>query len=353
MGDSTYTVIGPAPEVEPDHPLLGPQVGHIIEGLPTAVFAIEPLTALDDPHPDFRLIAANALHLGRTGLAAQVGLPFSAWAGPELIATLATNYRWAIHHAQQIRYDEFLQLPAGPAWWRTHLTPLFVGGRCARLIGSTAIFTAEREAHQALAEAHRALAKTTDALERLAGTDDLTELPNRRALLRQLAAAHAHFERSGAPYTLAILDIDRFKQINDSEGHAAGDATLQHLADGIRAQLRPSDMGARLGGDEFALLFPNTQLKGAQVAIRRLRAAYLGPNARGSTLSAGVAQARRGDTADQTLRRADHALYRAKANRIGQTISATGEHAGPLLSATVHTPRPAQPTTPDPSDPSE
>jgi diguanylate cyclase (GGDEF)-like protein len=106
-----------------------------------------------------------------------------------------------------------------------------------------------------------------------------------------------------------VLDLDGFKAVNDSGGHAAGDALLRALASGWRSELRGSDLLGRVGGDEFALCLPGSDSAATADLLRRLRAASAG------AWSAGTATARPGETLGEVLARADAALYRAKAAR--------------------------------------
>lgn len=110
-----------------------------------------------------------------------------------------------------------------------------------------------------------------EALERLTVTDALTELPNRRGLIQRVEQALAQHQRNGQPLSLALLDLDHFKTVNDHEGHPVGDAVLQHIAAEITRSTRASDMLARLGGEEFGLLMPETGHEGAHELCERIR----------------------------------------------------------------------------------
>jgi diguanylate cyclase (GGDEF)-like protein len=158
-------------------------------------------------------------------------------------------------------------------------------------------------------------------LQQLSVRDPLTRLLNRRGLAAQLAREAGRLRRHREVYAVLAIDVDRFKAINDSLGHTAGDAVLVALAEVLRANARDIDQIARVGGEEFCVLLPCTDRVGALVAAERVRAAVLRqpwPGLKQAlTVSVGVAVAERGDeTAESVLRRADAALYRAK--RLGR-----------------------------------
>jgi diguanylate cyclase (GGDEF)-like protein len=151
--------------------------------------------------------------------------------------------------------------------------------------------------------------RQTGALRRAASTDALTGLANRRAWEDGAARLLAAAGRSGGPLTVAVLDLDGFKAVNDTGGHAAGDALLRSLASGWSAELRRSDLLGRVGGDEFALCLPGSDAVATAELLGRLRAASAG------AWSAGTATARPGESLGEVLARADAALYRQKAAR--------------------------------------
>ncbi|ABE63629.1 diguanylate cyclase [Nitrobacter hamburgensis X14] len=154
----------------------------------------------------------------------------------------------------------------------------------------------------------------------LALVDDLTGVANRRQLLGRLEEACAMSQRSGEPFALLVIDLDGFKQINDTHGHAAGDACLRHFTLMTQMRLRPGDLLARTGGDEFCILLPTTTLReGAMIARRVLDACR--EDAAGCAgadvpiaASIGVAQWTKeiGSCSERLLAAADHALYAAK-----------------------------------------
>ena len=150
---------------------------------------------------------------------------------------------------------------------------------------------------------------------RQARTDELTGLPNRRALDEAIAATFSAAERSGRPFAIVMADVDRFKAMNDTFGHAAGDAILTGFAERLRAALRVPDCAYRYGGEEFCLVLPDTDAAGAHALAERARERTALPaSARMHALTAsfGVAAWQPGDAVDSLFGRADRALYRAK-----------------------------------------
>ncbi|NWF16220.1 diguanylate cyclase [Pseudomonas reactans] len=149
--------------------------------------------------------------------------------------------------------------------------------------------------------------------------DPLTGLPNRAAWSERLDQEVNTWHRRGNNLSLAMLDLDHFKRINDGYGHLAGDKVLKIIANVLRKRLRPSDFIARFGGEEFVLLMPNSSLSDALAAGEVLRAAieacpfHFKGEPVTITVSMGVAQFQPGERSDLALKRADEALYRAKA----------------------------------------
>ena len=168
------------------------------------------------------------------------------------------------------------------------------------------------------------LLMTMDRLQaemaQLAGMDDLTGVANRRRFLSACGQACIRSIRSGRPFSVLVIDIDRFKAINDGHGHAAGDEFLKLVAHTARSQLRSQDMLARMGGDEFSVLMPETTAEQAAKTADRLvtavRGASLSRNGAtvGSTVSIGVAQwsPEIGGNPVPLLELADRALYLTK-----------------------------------------
>ena len=181
------------------------------------------------------------------------------------------------------------------------------------------------ERTQQLQEQNRALEQARESIEQLSRTDSLTGLVNRRRLDEVLEGEFARSSRYGTPFTVVMADIDHFKDINDSFGHAVGDQVLKAVARAFEDAARMTDVVGRYGGEEFLCLLPNSGLEQARGLAERMRAAAknisLPFRPEPLTASFGLAQWVPGDTADSLIDRADHGLYQAKAtgrNRVAE-----------------------------------
>jgi diguanylate cyclase (GGDEF)-like protein len=173
------------------------------------------------------------------------------------------------------------------------------------------------------------LGRLSENMRRQAGTDHLTGLLNRSGFETAALRERALADRTGSPLTLAVLDLDGFKQINDRDGHAAGDRLLSGLGRGWRARVRPGDILARHGGDEFVLLLPSTAPTGAEAVLERLRGEDDPVG-----WSVGVSEWLHGESLDAPMARADRYLYEVKSVQHGDAaVPAAGEYlaGGALL----------------------
>lgn len=186
----------------------------------------------------------------------------------------------------------------------------------------------------------RRLYDTQDQLQELTVRDGLTQLHNRRYFMQMLEAELQRLRRYGGVCSLAILDVDDFKRINDRHGHPVGDEVLCSVTQACRGSLRQTDVLARIGGEEFALLLRETDEEAARTLIERLRrtvAAQAGPRGDVSlkvTVSIGLVSVRP-PVADlsEVLRGADQALYRAKRSGKDRTEVGRPDRAVSGLSA--------------------
>jgi len=235
--------------------------------------------------------------LARIGRGETVG-ELSLLAGSAATATVAAE-----------EPTQLLVLDEETFWWLAESSHEFSVGLLVRLAKRL------RSNNEAV-EANIALRRQ---FEQAALSDALTGFRNRRWLdqtLPRIVQRHLH---ASEPLCIAMMDIDHFKRVNDSFGHAAGDAVLLQVGRLVRGNLRPSDFAARVGGEEFALIFPQTSLPGAISAAERLREAiagaafdYEGRPLPQVTVSLGLVELERSADSQKLLAQADVALYAAK-----------------------------------------
>ncbi len=175
----------------------------------------------------------------------------------------------------------------------------------------------------------RDIAQALVRIQELATRDELTGLVNRRHMNHLLDRERQRGVRSGRGFSLAVVDIDHFKAINDHYGHAVGDEVLRTFAQHAPQALRGTDIVARWGGDEFVLLLPEAALSAARIGVERLRGriaatpmAHLSAVPIRVTVSVGLVEHIAGESVTQTLERGDQALYEAKAQGRNRTVVA-------------------------------
>jgi diguanylate cyclase len=195
-------------------------------------------------------------------------------------------------------------------------------GRCA----STGLYGSSMR--EALFNRGNELKKAHARIEELAQVDELTGLLNRRYIMRSLNEELARAQRVGVPCAVAVIDLDFFKRINDQFGHPVGDEVLRTFAITLSANVRAIDRFGRYGGEEFLLILPDTPCDQAVRTLDRLRSIVSEVDwttlsgMMNVTMSAGVSEVRREDSAEDILARADAALYRAKDAGRNQVIAA-------------------------------
>jgi len=171
-------------------------------------------------------------------------------------------------------------------------------------------------------------ARAEELLAQAARSDPLTGLMNRRAMLEHLEYEAARFQRSRTPFTLLLADLDRFKSINDTYGHDAGDQALIQTSEQLVHDIRAQDLVARWGGEEFLILLPDTDLRGGLIVAEALREGVatqkvaIGEQDLRLTLSIGVAAYGWGQTIHQCIKAADTALYQAKLEGRNRVVAA-------------------------------
>ncbi len=280
----------------------------VVDRIGDAVFVLDDKGCILDLNP------AGAAILGDHG-DSPIGRPFAelldapVLGGPQLESGGEVRDLPLRHSGEERTYDVRISM--------------LQGGRRTR--GRVLVFretTDRRRIEQGLREASASLELANRELERLANTDTLTGLSNRRHFTSTLEAELRRALRHERPLSLIVLDLDRFKQVNDRFGHGMGDRVLVSAARAIEEVVREVDLVGRLGGEEFAVLVPETDLNGAFRLAERIRAGIAAagvPDPRGQALrvtaSLGVATLGvSGSDADTLLLAADNALYEAKGN---------------------------------------
>lgn len=191
----------------------------------------------------------------------------------------------------------------------------------------------------ALIEDVTALRLAQQRLEEAALHDTLTQLPNRRLFSDRLGQAVAASARESEPVGVLYLDLDGFKKVNDTYGHAVGDELLRHVSSRLRSTVRPGDTAARLGGDEFALLCPHIDTGGLLQVAERVVENLSRPVELSSGLtvrvgaSVGAAQSRPAQSPEELVREADAAMYAAKRSGPGEIRLGSGSTTGAAVPA--------------------
>lgn len=214
-------------------------------------------------------------------------------------------------------------------WLLWQPSTMQVGVAIAVLVFSTFVFSATRKLSEALEKAFRLTRQMERAhtiSTRAAQTDELTGLMNRRAFFERAQVLYAQCRHNQQPLCALMLDMDHFKQINDTYGHQAGDQVLRQIGGVISASFRQADVYGRLGGEEFAVLLPNTSLDTARAIAEQLIMAISGLAAepvKGLSASLGLASTHDHDQdLHGLMNMADKALYRAKAQGRNQVALA-------------------------------
>lgn len=214
-------------------------------------------------------------------------------------------------------------------WLLFQSSPMQVGVAIAVLVFSTFVVSATRKLSDALEKAFRLtrqMERAHNISTRAAQTDELTGLMNRRAFFEHAQLLYAQCRHNQQPLCALMMDMDHFKNINDTYGHQAGDQVLRQIGGVISASFRKADVYGRLGGEEFAVLLPNTSLETARDIAEQLVKAIsnlASAPVQGLTASLGVAATRSLDQDLHSLMNtADKALYRAKAMGRNQVVVA-------------------------------
>jgi diguanylate cyclase (GGDEF)-like protein len=222
------------------------------------------------------------------------------------------------------------------ASWRYQLLAVVIVGLLG-LVGSAIVTVSVRRqmvltrqletARSHLKDSNRALRSALAASELTAAKDQLTGLWNRRTFDHRLDEAVAHRRRHIGTFSLLLIDMDHFKNINDHYGHIIGDEVLKRFAEVLHERLRQNDVDARWGGEEFAVLADGANLERAFVLAEQIREAVENSNFDGIprlTVSVGLAEYQSGESGAQLLNRADSALYEAKRAGRNRVVAAGG-----------------------------
>ncbi len=230
---------------------------------------------------------------------------FFLYLGLILLTTFALSMAWGFWLEDAVFVD-WLQLkapePIAERW--EYVVSIMVFVSIAMILPAIAGYRLITQAQQRI-----------DEIRRLAQEDYLTGLTNRRKSTEVIAIEMRRCQRYGGTVSVILMDIDRFKEINDTCGHEMGDRLLKETANLLRGMIRDSDSAGRWGGEEFLVVCPQTDLAGASALAEKLRSAYASaefPMAIHRTASFGVACYHPGDSVDGLIRRADRALYAAK-----------------------------------------
>jgi diguanylate cyclase (GGDEF)-like protein len=290
-----------------------------------AVYASSWNLRFRDPSVIWPQVAAGvALQLGTVALAPQAAFPLIA----NLFTVFAFGFIWLSLRASVVMWA-LSMAGAGVVLWAVReradvalagtaevaITWLCFSAVLGRFM-VLSVFANQMRAR--LADGRRKLAASLEQIQELVHYDELTKAYNRRTLVQRLEQERSRAERTKAGFSVALMDLDHFKAINDGHGHAVGDEVLRTYAAAVQAVMRDTDIFGRYGGEEFLLILTATAPAGASVALERIGAALaacdwqaIAPGL-AVTQSVGVAGYRPGESVEQLLKRADDALYEAK-----------------------------------------
>lgn len=269
----------------------------------------------------------NAPLLRRFGFGAEdiIGKSDSDLWDTELIERIRALEEQVLQSGQSAeRLDVSTAADGSQVFWRIYKFPLFWQGH--RAVGSIAVDITQSQLYERELETIRGQLEARNAtLRALSTTDELTNAHNRRSFIEHLRIEWERADRQKTPLSLLMIDVDRFKDYNDSFGHPAGDVVLKQLAQLLCLHARTVDIVARYGGEEFAVILPDSERQGARKLAERFRAAIETANwpRRNLTVSVGVATRVPNIKSPSVLiDRADSALYRAKQNGRNRVESA-------------------------------
>jgi len=255
---------------------------------------------------------------------------------PKLLAKLHLSL-FEMHKAGG-RYEQALRHHERLHKLLLRMTVQTAGLQSQMLINTIEMEQARHELQHSQLEAKVARSRAEE-LDGQAHTDPLTDLPNRRALDRELPWMMGHAENRDQPLCAAMIDLDHFKQVNDRFGHGTGDQVLEIIASMLRTFVRDTDLAVRIGGEEFLLVFSDTNLEAASQACERLLMSVRSYNWESvspeltCTVSVGLAALQAHETVSVWLARSDAALYEAKRGGRNRTCVAAPSTVLPVVSS--------------------
>jgi len=216
----------------------------VFNGTQDAMFLIKVLL-----NGDFIYIRNNLAHQVKTKISLEQIMNKSPQdlLGKEMGDVVSANYQRCVDKKRSITYEEELNLPGGDRIWQTTLTPVFEEGRIAHIVGSAMDIT-ERK-------------KLEKELQKQAYYDKLTGLPNRRLFFDRLEQMVFESERDDKQFAVLFIDLDGFKNVNDTYGHEIGDEVLKIVGNRLKEFVRKSDTVARMGGDEYTIILRDIESK--------------------------------------------------------------------------------------------
>ncbi|WP_028829869.1 sensor domain-containing diguanylate cyclase [Proteocatella sphenisci] len=302
-----HTDITDLKEKEKEITRLTKEYEKVFNGTQDAMFLIKVLK-----NGEFRYVRNNLAHQNKTGILLEQIMNKSPQEllGKEMGDIVSENYKRCVVACNSIAYEEELNLPVGERIWLTTLTPIIEDDKVSHIVGSATDIT-ERK-------------KLEIELEKQANFDKLTGLPNRRLFFERLERLILESERDNTQFALLFIDLDGFKDINDSYGHEAGDEVLISVGQRIQKYIRKSDTAARMGGDEYSVILRGIRDKKeignvVQKIHRALQEVmHIGDNECYMNSSIGIAiYPDSGKDSETLLRNADSRMYEVKRNGKG------------------------------------
>ena len=280
----------------------------VFNGTQDALFLIKVLE-----NGEFRYIRNNLAHQIKTSITLeQLGNKSpQELVGKEIGDAVAANYQKCLDAGESITYEEKLDLPGGKRIWLTTLTPIFEQTQITHIVGSAEDITERKNLEE--------------KLEKYANYDELTALPNRRLFFERLGRLVIESKRDNKKFALLFLDLDGFKEINDTYGHKTGDEVLNNVGNRLLKCVRESDTVARMGGDEFTVLIRNIEDKNAveKIALKIHQALNevmeIADVSYRINTSIGIAiYPDHGNDSEELLKNADAAMYEIKKSGKGR-----------------------------------